>query len=84
MARQVDHEVLSGFIEEAQSYLPTVREGIRRFQQDRTKTADLEDARRYVHTVKGAASMVGLNGLSHIAYFMEDSMEEVVGGTLKY
>lgn len=84
MARQVDNEVLSGFIEEAQSYLPTVREGIRRFQQDQTKKKDLEDARRYVHTVKGAASMVGLNGLSHIAYFMEDSMEEVVGGTLKY
>ncbi|MEM7112563.1 MAG: response regulator [Chloroflexota bacterium] len=84
MARQVDKEVLRGFIEEAQSYLPEIQEALGKVRADETKTAVLEDARIYMHTIKGAASMVGLNGLSHMAYFMEESLEDVIGNDLDY
>ena len=84
MARQVDKEVLRGFIEEAQSYLPEIQEALGKVRADETKTAVLEDARIYMHTIKGAASMVGLNGLSHMAYFMEESLEDVLGNDLAY
>lgn len=84
MARKVEKEVMRGFIEEAQSYLPAIHAGIDSVRQDASKTADLEESRIYMHTIKGAASMVGLNGLSHMAYFMEESLEDAVSGQLTY
>jgi chemosensory pili system protein ChpA (sensor histidine kinase/response regulator) len=82
MARTVDKEVLVGFIEEAQSYLPAILQGIETFRADPTKLGGLEEAHRHAHTIKGAASMVGLSGLSHIAYHVEEALEEIGAGQL--
>lgn len=83
MARKVDKEVLTGFIEEAKSYLPAIFQGIDTFFADPTRLDKLEEAHRFVHTIKGASSMVGLTGLSHIAYYVEESLEEIGAGNLK-
>ena len=77
MARKVDREILIGFIEEAKSYLPAIAEGIDAFKADAAEMGGLEVAHRHVHTIKGASSMVGLTGLSHIAYQLEESLEEI-------
>jgi chemosensory pili system protein ChpA (sensor histidine kinase/response regulator) len=82
MTREVDPEVLAGFIEEARSYLPQILEGIEGYRADPTRTEVLEEAHRHAHSIKGASSMVGLSGLSHIADQLEQALEEVAAGQL--
>jgi len=82
MAAHIDKDVLLGFIEEAKSYLPVIRQGLATFQADSTRAEALEEAHRHAHTIKGAASMVGLAGLSHIAYFVEETLEAIGAGQL--
>ena len=59
--------MLAGFVREAHSYLPQIREGIETFQHDAPQREVLEEALRYTHTIKGASAMVGLPVLSHMA-----------------
>lgn len=40
-------------------------------------TAELMDAQRYAHTLKGLANMAGLTALSHVTHRMEDVLEAV-------
>ncbi|MBM3227213.1 MAG: hypothetical protein FJZ47_25890, partial [Candidatus Tectomicrobia bacterium] len=80
MAQFLDQKMLTGFVREAQSYLPQLREGVTQFQQDATQREALDEALRYAHTIKGAAAMVCLPVLSHLAYYVEATLEEVVSG----
>jgi chemosensory pili system protein ChpA (sensor histidine kinase/response regulator) len=80
MATPIDREVLAGFIDEARSYLPTILGGIEAFHREPGNPATLADAHRLAHSIKGAASMVGLAALSHIAHFAEEVLEEVAEG----
>lgn len=80
MTRIVDREVLVGFIDEAKSYLPAILQGMAAYQADNTALDGLEVAHRHIHTIKGASSMVGLAGLSHMAYYVEETLEEVGAG----
>jgi chemosensory pili system protein ChpA (sensor histidine kinase/response regulator) len=82
MTRNVDEQVLQGFIDEAKSYLPSVRDGIQAFQSNPEALELLEEAYRYMHTIKGASSMVGLNGLSQSADSMEQILDELLAGHL--
>src|SRR5262245_47169173 len=82
MTRPVDPEVLSGFLEEARSYLPGIRHGIDAFRADPAQGEALAEAHRQAHNIKGAASMVGLAGLSHIAFHLEQALEDVAKGLL--
>lgn len=84
MARQLDSTVLSGFVEEVQEYLPEIRQGIKSYQTDPTRLDGLEIAHRHTHTIKGASSMVGLTSLSHIAYYLEETFEEIGAGQLAF
>ncbi len=78
----IDKEVLVGFIEEASSYLPAIRAGLAAYQADPTAMDGLEQAYRHAHTIKGASSMVGLTGLSHVAYYIEEILEAIGAGQL--
>ncbi len=82
MTYKVQQEVLDGFIAEAQSYLPSIREGIFAFQSSPDNTGLLEEAYRQAHIIKGAASMVGLPELSYLAGFVEQILEEILNGTI--
>jgi chemosensory pili system protein ChpA (sensor histidine kinase/response regulator) len=82
MVRKVDPEVLAGFIEEARSYLPQILQGIEAFCTNPGQANLLEEAYRHAHCIKGASSMVGLSGLSHIAYQLEMALEELTAGQL--
>ncbi|CAG0941155.1 two-component system, chemotaxis family, sensor histidine kinase and response regulator PixL [Anaerolineae bacterium] len=82
MLRTVSREVLQGFIEEAEGYLPTILKLVNVIQATPNHPEVLEEAHRLVHTIKGAASMVGLAGLSHIAFNVEEALEEIAAGQL--
>ena len=82
MARELDDKVIAGFITEVKGYLPLILEGIKVYNRDSNQVNDIEEAFRYVHTIKGASSMVGLPNLSHIAHFNELILEDVKDGKL--
>ncbi|MBI4748482.1 MAG: Hpt domain-containing protein [Acidobacteria bacterium] len=84
MVKKIDPEILMGFIEEAKSYLPTILDCIDTFKHDPDQLDALEEAHRLFHSIKGAASMVGLSALSHVAYFAEEALEEIAAGQLEF
>ncbi len=82
MANNIDKEVIVGFVEEAKSYLPTILQGLESFQKDQSSQESLEKAHRLLHTIKGAAAMMGLAAFSHIVYCVEDALEDIIAGNL--
>lgn len=82
MSAAIDRDTLLGFLEEARGYLPAVRDGLCRFQASPGTPEVLDEAQRGTHTIKGAAALVGLGGLSHIAYQLEAVIERVQFGLL--
>ncbi|NIN68743.1 MAG: hypothetical protein GTO63_29465, partial [Anaerolineae bacterium] len=77
-----DKAILVGFVEEVKGYLPAITEGIKSLHKNPHQTEVMEETHRYAHTIKGAASMVGLAGLSHIAYYIEETLDEIAAGQL--
>ncbi|NIN64685.1 MAG: hypothetical protein GTO63_08280, partial [Anaerolineae bacterium] len=82
MPRSIDKAILVGFVEEVRSYLPAITEGIKSLHKNPHQPEVMKETHRYAHTIKGAASMVGLAGLSHIAYYVEEALEEIAAGQL--
>lgn len=82
MFGNIDREVLLGFVEEVRGNLPLAVDAVERFKADPDNREGLRDAHRVFHSTKGAASMVGLAALSHISYFAEEVVEEIMDGTL--
>lgn len=78
MGQKADMNVLLGFIEEAQGYLPAIQQGIDQLPLTDDNREAVEDARRFVHIIKGASAMVGLAALSHITYYMEEVFEDLL------
>ena len=76
--------VISGFIEEVNAYLPTLFKGVRSLKTDPDQNELLEEMHRLVHTIKGAAAMIGITGLSCIAFEMEEALEEIIAGKLTF
>ena len=79
----VSREVLVGFVEEAGSYLPEIIENVKAFRKDSSNVTGLETAYRHAHTIKGAAAMIGESALSHISYYLEETLEDVASGQLE-
>ena len=78
------HAVISGFIEEVNAYLPTLFKGVSALKTDPHQNDLLEEIHRLVHTIKGAAAMIGITGLSCIAFEMEEALEEIIAGKLTF
>lgn len=73
-------ELVEGFLIEAAESLDLVQSSLREFEQDQSKKQLLKDARRGVHTIKGAGGMVGLWALAKLAKRVEDKLDEVFDG----
>ena len=78
----VDTEILTGFYQEAKDYFPDIRSGLATLKSDPNHREAAATVHRLVHSIKGAASMVGLSTLSHIAYLAEEAIEEATEGKL--
>jgi purine-binding chemotaxis protein CheW len=82
MALNLDKKMLTGFSREVQSYLPEIRQGIANFRRNTMQPGGLAGALQHIHTIKGAAAMLGLSALSQAAARIESTLEEVVAGQL--
>src|SRR5579884_4242627 len=72
--------VLDSFIEEVNSYLPEIETNLERLAQSPGDMDALEEAGRHAHTIGGAASMMDLPGLAHVAHGMEDILGDAEEG----
>lgn len=72
----MDAEILQGFIEEAESYLPEMRESISAYAQNPSQIEKLQNTQRQINTVKGAALMIGM---PEVGEFCEEFEKEITG-----
>jgi chemosensory pili system protein ChpA (sensor histidine kinase/response regulator) len=84
MAKTIDRELLSGFTGEVKSNLPRIRRSFAMLAADPTRVDRLEEAHRLVHSIKGAASMLGLSALGHIAFLEEETIEQVASAQVEW
>ena len=77
-------EMIEEFIQEVEGYIPCIVQGLESLKKEVAQTEALEESHRLVHTIKGASSLVGLTGLSHIAFQMEEFLEDVIAGKLEF
>ncbi len=83
MVKKIDEDVLAGFLDEARGYLPIILEKLEAFQADPQQLTAIKEAFRYAHTIKGSASMIDLPGLSLIASYVEEVLEDFVSNERK-
>jgi chemosensory pili system protein ChpA (sensor histidine kinase/response regulator) len=84
MAARIDKETLAGFIDEVTGYIAKIRKNLESLRSNPGHMDALEETHRLVHSIKGAASMVGLSSLGHIAYFAEEAVEDTASGKLEW
>ncbi len=78
MADTMDPELVLSFVNEARGYLPHIMNGLDGFWRNPAASGEvLEEAYRFVHTIKGASSMVGLIKLSRVANQFEEIFNEL-------
>src|SRR5262249_58277036 len=78
MPTNLDHKMLTGFTQEAQSYLPKIRAGIESFLHEAHQNEALEAAYQHVHAIKGAAEMLELVVLSQVTSYIQEMLGEIV------
>ena len=69
---EIDEETLDIFRSEAADLLDRIERAFAALTQDRSDQNAIWDLRRHVHTLKGAAGIVGLRNASETAHQMED------------
>jgi two-component system, chemotaxis family, sensor kinase CheA len=84
MARTLDKKMLGSFVQEVRGYLPQIRAHLTSLGKDPKQREALEETYRFVHTIKGASAMMGLAVLSHVTYYVEGTVEEIMGGQLHF
>ena len=78
MPTNLDHKILTGFTQEAQSNLPKIREGIESFLHDTQQQAALEAVCQHVHVIQGASEMLELACLSQVTSYIQEMLGEMV------
>ena len=78
MPTNLDHKMLTGFIQETQSYLPKIRAGIESFRNEAHQNEAVEAAYQHVHAIKGAAEMLELVALSQMTSYIHEMFGEIV------
>ncbi len=73
----MDAELLKGFVEETLTYLPEIREGVSSFCQDSTQIEKLQNAQNQLHTIKGAALMLGLAEIGELSKELEADLKNL-------
>ena len=84
MPMQPKIDMIKNFIEEVQSYIPTLMTGLESLKNNSEHKEALEESHRLVHTIKGASSLVGLKGLSLVADQMEVYLDGIIAGNLEF
>ncbi|MBI1358448.1 MAG: response regulator [Acidobacteria bacterium] len=75
----LDAEVLRGFRDEVEGYLPTIRAALRRAAGEAEEPPRLEEARELTHNIRAAATIMGLAALGEQAATLEAALEAIGG-----
>ena len=75
-------EAMEVFREEAQEHLQSITSGIAELESAPLDTAVLQNIRRAMHTLKGAAGMMGFVVIQQMAHASEDLLDRLVEQTL--
>ncbi|MBU1564777.1 MAG: Hpt domain-containing protein [Proteobacteria bacterium] len=78
MVRLPHAELLELFLQEVETYLPEIRQGLATLAVESPATATLDELHRLFHNIKGAASQVQLVDLSRGARIVETLLAELV------
>lgn len=73
-------DLLEGLLQEADEHLQVIGRKLSELEREGARKTSLQEIRRSVHTIKGAAGMVGLGPLSRIAHRMEDLLDSLYDG----
>jgi len=73
----LSEELLEVFQEEAEEHLQAVAENLRTLEDNPDQPEAVQEIRRAVHTIKGAAGMVGLMTASRVAHRSEDLLDDL-------
>ena len=84
MVRRITPEVLDGFFTEVRGYLPRIRKSLDDSASQPSRPAELTEAYRLMHSIKGTASMIDLGQLSRIAGRAETALEDILSGVRPY
>jgi chemotaxis protein histidine kinase CheA/ActR/RegA family two-component response regulator len=71
-------EALAVFRDEAQEHLQTITAGIAELERSPGDVGVLQSIRRAMHTLKGAAGMMGFTVIQQIAHASEDQLDQLV------
>ena len=80
MTDEVPPELAEVFGEEAKEHLETIARLTLRLSSEPDDRESVQELRRAVHTLKGAAGVVGYKGASKLAHRMEDLLDRAVRG----
>jgi chemosensory pili system protein ChpA (sensor histidine kinase/response regulator) len=69
--------LVGGFLIEAEEHLQFIGSHIREVDRSPNRQDTLREIRRSVHTIKGAAAMVGLPVISQLSHRMEDLLDQL-------
>jgi len=73
-------ELLEGFLLEAEDYLDTIGRLLPGLSGSAKNNDQLLQVRRSIHTLKGAAGVVGLMSVSYLSHRMEDLLDDLYEG----
>lgn len=74
------NDLFAGYLEEVQTYIPIIHQRIEELREDPRHPESFTELYRLVHIIKGASSMVGIQGLSRMAGYMESVLDEIQEG----
>jgi chemotaxis protein histidine kinase CheA/ActR/RegA family two-component response regulator len=77
-------EALEVFRDEAQEHLQTITEGISQLERTPGDSEALRSIRRAMHTLKGAAGMMGFNIIQELAHASEDLLDTLNEGNIQF
>ena len=69
-------DLVAGFYEEAEEHLGAIGAALRELERDPAAGEALREVRRRAHTLKGAASMMGLTAIARVCHGLEDAFEQ--------
>lgn len=81
---EVAADVLAAFLSEADDYLTTLRRMLPLLRAQPEPREPWYEVRRCVHTLKGAAGMVGLEDVAHLTRRMEDLLSVLYAGQVPW
>ncbi len=77
-----DDDQLEAFRVEADDHLVEVARLLSEFRRDISRLDDLNEVRRRIHSLKGAASTIGLHAVAHLSHRVEDILQQLLNGSL--